>query len=334
MDPNQPHGNPTTFIGTSSSSQHLPRTTINTIVPRHTASLLPPLPSNVGDFQSAEDLVKADALLQRSMSTSHKKSPVKLQPPVVDSGSDETDTDAVAVVVATPPPKKKRPSKRPKDEEDEADLPAFISEAEAEVSPQPVNPVKVPTKKIKSQKNEEQPPLPPSVPAIPEERSELCIGPFGKLVVKYPKNDLRAVETAESIFRGGLSAIQGVVSQTYRADNPKFTDISMVVIGSKVAVKKEFKSPDGATKLVTVAYGYVPLSTPGFSTMSAQLKQKLAATDYFVSKDVQDHPQRQMEDGSFTMEMRMDPMLFQYVHTGPSIPAVSVSASARKTNTK
>ena len=331
-----PNTNPTTFIGTSASSQHLPRTTIIPR-PKHqptTASLYPPLPS-VGEFITSEDLMRADELLQKSMSMSHgKQAQVTLQA-TADAGTDASESDeTVAVVVTTPPPKKKRPSKRPKDEE----RVTFdgISDEEPQEQQPTLPSAKVPKKTptVKGQKNEEQPLLPPSVPVLPEERSELCIGPFGKLVVKYPKNDLRAVETAENIFRGGLSVIQAVVSQTHKPDNPKFTDISMVVIGSKVAVKKDFKSADGSTKSVTVAYGYVPLSTPGFSTMSAQLKQKLAATDYFVSKDVQDHPQRQMEDGSWTMEMRMDPTLFQYVHTGPSVPVVPVSVSARKTNTK
>jgi hypothetical protein len=248
-----------------------------------------------------------------------------------ESTEEISDTDA-AVVVVTPPPKKKRPSKRPVEEERVTFDGISDEEPQEPTVPSAKVPKKTPT--VKSQKNEEQPLLPPSVPDIPVERSELCLGPFGKLVVKYAKNDIRAVETAENIFRGGLSAIQAVVSQTHKPDNPLFKDLSMVVIGSKVAVKKEFKSPDGSSKLITVAYGYVPLSTPGFSTMSAQLKLKLASTDYFVSKDVQDHPQRQMEDGTWTMEMRMDPTLFQYVHTGPSVPVVPVSASARKTNAK
>ena len=333
MDMNQTTKNPTTFIGTPAT-----RTSVNTIVPRPkpfqptTAAPYPPL-SSVGDFMCSEDIVRAEALLRQStsMSQKHHILPAFKE----DSGSDETDTDPVVVVVNTPPPKKKR-SKRPKEEPTPPVVEEHLQTDEAtdeEVpsKPEPEEPPAKAPKKTKSQKNEEQPPLPPSVPIIPEERSELCIGAFGKLVVKYPKNDLRAVETAENIFRGGLSAIQGVVSQTFRADDPRFTDITMVTIGSKVAVKKEFRSSDGSTKLVTVAYGYVPLSTPGFSTMSAQLKQKLQSTDYFVSKDVQDHPQRQMEDGSFTMEMRMDPTLFQYVYTGPSIPLVSVSAPRKNT---
>lgn len=232
---------------------------------------------------------------------------------------DQTESDVSPV---PPPPKKKKHLpiaavvvKRQISSEDLTD---------GEVTASPVKRVKVTTPLVA--KNELPP---PPLPVFVDEQSELVMTEDGRMVVRYPKNDLRNPETVEANFRASLSAIQGAdLPKAYAPDNLAYKDkIRIRVMGIKITVDEIIETSDGERKWSALGYGFVKHGVE--FGMNAQLRPKLSQKDFFVAKDFQDHPSRPLPDGSIPMDMRLPSSLFQFPPTGPPMPLVASSACAK-----
>jgi len=196
------------------------------------------------------------------------------------------------------------------------------AEVDEDGSSQPRN---VAPKKTTKPKNE----LPVRVEVQEEPSKGLGIAnQYVKLVVDYPKSDIRNPEAVEALFRRSLSDLQNApLQRTYPADCPAYSDIRIRPMGIKVEVQKMMDTFDGERKWNTMGYGFVKhgaeVSTYGM------MAPKLSQRDYFVAKNYQDHPATTLPDGTQTMEIRLPSEMFHYELSGPVMPPVSVSSKKR-----
>lgn len=239
-----------------------------------------------------------------------------------------TTTKAVEVgdVETTPIKKKVKKEKRPADD-DEGDS-SDATERKAS---------KVPKKDSKNEEEEYVMTMAPPNMAkyqqnadVPEEeKSTVEQGYDGKMVVKYPSDDLRNPAAVEALFRQSLSDIQAAdLPKVYAPDHPAYKDSIQLKLDSvKVTVRIMQNTSDGERKWKNVGYGNVRFVDGGMFDM---LQPKLSTRDYFIAKDCQDHPSYTLPDGTQTMDLRLPGNLFRFKAKGPVMPKGSASARAKK----